>query len=64
MTIDPAEALKARCLAQLREELVYLINDYNHDSQIWRQGMLHGCMLELKELGIFDREGVDAFSMS
>jgi hypothetical protein len=61
MPIDPAEALKALRLARLREELGYLINDDNHDSQDWRQGMLDGRMLELKELGIFDQEDVDAF---
>jgi hypothetical protein len=61
MPIVPAEALKARRLARLREELGYLINDDNHDSQSWRQGMLDGRMLELKELGIFDQEDVDAF---
>jgi len=61
MPIDPAESLKARRLARLREELGYLINDDNHDSQSWRQGMLDGRMLELKELGIFDQEDVDVF---
>lgn len=61
MAVDPNEALKARRLARLREELGYLINDDNPDSQDWRQGMLDGRMLELKELGIFDQEDVDAF---
>ncbi|TFH79921.1 hypothetical protein [Pseudomonas kribbensis] len=61
MPIDPDGALKARRLARLREELGYLINDDNHDSQSWRQGMLDGRILELKELEIFDQEDVDAF---
>jgi hypothetical protein len=62
MPIDSAEALKARRLARLREELGYLISDNNPDYQGWRQGMLDGRMLELKELGIFDQEDMDAFN--
>jgi hypothetical protein len=62
MPIDANEALKARRLARLREELGYLISDENPDSQDWRQGMIDGRMLELKELGIFDQEDMDAFN--
>jgi hypothetical protein len=62
MTVDPSEALKARRLERLREELGYLISDDNPDSQDWRQGMIDGRMLELKELGIFDQDDMDAFN--
>lgn len=61
MDTDPAEALKARRLARLREELGYLVADDDPDSLSWRQGMLDGRILELKELGIFDQEDVNAF---
>jgi len=61
MNIDPAEALKARRLARLREELGYLVAEDKPESLSWRQGMLDGRMLELKELGIFDQEDVNAF---
>jgi len=62
MTVDPNKALKSRRLARLREELGYLISDDNPDSQHWRQGMIDGRMLELKELGIFDQDDFDAFN--
>ncbi len=61
MPIDPTEDLKARRLSRLREELGYLVEDDDSGSCAWRQGMLDGRMLELKELGIFDQEDVDAF---
>lgn len=61
MPIDPAEELKARRLSRLREELGYLMEDEEPRSCAWRQGMLEGRMLELKELGIVDQEDVNAF---
>ncbi|MNY61290.1 hypothetical protein D3C86_1979540 [compost metagenome] len=62
MTVDPNEALKALRLARLREELGYLLSEDDPDSHIWRQGMIDGRMLELKELGIFDQDDFDAFN--
>jgi hypothetical protein len=63
MSLESTDALKARRLARLREELGYLISDEDESprSEAWRQGLLNGRMLELKELGIFDQEDVDAF---
>jgi hypothetical protein len=62
MTVDPDEALKARRLARLREELGYLVDDDDPRSCAWRQGMINGRMLELKELGIFEQDEFDAFN--
>lgn len=62
MTLDPNEALKARRLARLREELGYLLNDEDPGTSSWRQAMIDGRMLELKELGIFDQNDFDAFN--
>ncbi|EPJ82404.1 MULTISPECIES: hypothetical protein [Pseudomonas] len=61
MPIDPAEKLKDLRLSRLREELGYLVEDNDPGSCAWRQGMLDGRMLELKELGIFDEEDVHEF---
>ena len=54
MTVDPDEALKAQQLARLREELGYLLSEDHPRFRSWRQGLIDGRMLELKELGIFD----------
>ncbi|WP_243787554.1 hypothetical protein [Pseudomonas amygdali] len=64
MTIETTHTLKSQRLARLREELGYLISDEDDSprSQAWRQGMLDGRMLELKELGIFEQEDMDAFN--
>lgn len=61
MITDPNMLLKAQGLARLREDLGYLVDDDDPRTCYWRQGMIDGRMLELKELGIFDQDDFHAF---
>jgi hypothetical protein len=59
---EAPEALKARKLAELRIDLARAIEEKQSDLRIWRQGLIHGRLLELESAGVLSSEDSDAFS--
>ncbi len=59
---EAPEALKARKLAELRIDLARAIEEKQPDLRIWRQGLIHGRLLELESAGVLSREDSDVFS--
>ncbi|POA78646.1 hypothetical protein C1890_09945 [Pseudomonas sp. DP16D-R1] len=59
---EAPEALKARKLAELRIDLARAIEEKQSDLRIWRQGLIHGRLLELESAGVLSSADSDAFS--
>ena len=59
---EAPEALKARKLAELRIDLARAIEEKQPDLRIWRQGLIHGRLLELESAGVLSSEDSEAFS--
>lgn len=60
--IETPDALKERKLAELRIDLARAIAEKQPDLRIWRQGLIHGRLLELEWAGVLSREDSDVFS--
>lgn len=60
--IETPDALKARKLAELRNDLARAFAEKQPDLRIWRQGLIHGRLLELEASGVFSSEDSDVFS--
>lgn len=59
---EAPEVLKARKLAELRIDLARAIDEKQPDLRIWRQGLIHGRLLELESAGVLSSEDSDVFS--
>ena len=59
---EAPEVLKARKLAELRIDLARAIEEKQPDLRIWRQGLIHGRLLELESAGVLSSEDSDVFS--
>ncbi|MCT9824813.1 hypothetical protein [Pseudomonas veronii] len=60
--IETPDALKARKLAELRIDLARALAEKQPDLRIWRQGLIHGRLLELESSGVLSSDDSDAFS--
>jgi hypothetical protein len=60
--IETPEALKTRKLAELRIDLARAVAEKQPDLRIWRQGLIHGRLLELESAGVLSKEDSDVFS--
>lgn len=60
--IESPEALKARKLAELRSDLARAVAEKQADLRIWRQGLIHGRLLELESSGVLSSEDTAIFS--
>lgn len=54
--------LKARKLADLRADVARTAQQSDPDIRIWRQGMVHGRLLELQFFGVLTYLESDAFA--
>lgn len=54
--------LKARKLAELRDDVARAANENDQDLRIWRQGLIHGRLLELQAFGVLTLQESDAFA--
>ncbi len=60
--IETPDALKARKLAELRIDLARALAEKQSDLRIWRQGLIHGRLLELESSGVLSSDDSDVFS--
>lgn len=59
---ETPEALKDRKLTELRIDLARAVAEKQPDLRIWRQGLIHGRLLELESAGVLSKEDSDVFS--
>lgn len=60
--VEAPEALKARKLGELRIDLARALAEKQADLRIWRQGLIHGRLLELESSGVLSNEDTAIFS--
>lgn len=61
-TTDEPESLKAQKLTELRADLARTVAEKTSDLRVWRQGLIHGRLLELESFGVLNRKECAAFA--
>lgn len=59
---DTLATLKAQKLAELRDDVGRIALEKDPDRRIWRQGLVHGRLLELQAFDVLTRRESDAFA--
>ncbi|QLG96605.1 hypothetical protein HZF02_32255 (plasmid) [Pseudomonas yamanorum] len=61
-TLDPTGSMKAQKLAELRADLARTVAERTSDLRVWRQGLIHGRLLELESFGVLSRQECATFA--